>query len=103
MWRYQDNKNYYIARYNPLEKNFRVYKVVDGKRTQLESKEGLVIPAGKWIKLSIKQDGNKIECSIDGTKHLEATDDAFTKAGKVGLWSKADAVTNFDALSVTPK
>jgi hypothetical protein len=103
MWRYQDHKNYYIARYNPLEKNFRVYKVADGKRTQLETKEGLAIPAGKWIKLSITQEGNKITCSIDGTKHLEATDDTFPKAGKVGLWTKADAVTNFDTLEIAPK
>lgn len=32
VWRYQDNNNYYIARANPLEDNYRVYKVVAGKR-----------------------------------------------------------------------
>lgn len=35
VWRYQDENNYYIARVNPLENNFRVYKVIGGKRTQL--------------------------------------------------------------------
>src|SRR5262245_11548177 len=29
VWRYQDANNYYVARVNPLEDNFRVYKVVD--------------------------------------------------------------------------
>ena len=26
-------KNYYLGRYNPLEENFRVYKVVEGDRS----------------------------------------------------------------------
>src|ERR1700682_2960464 len=29
VWRAKDAKNYYLARYNPLEDNFRLYKVVD--------------------------------------------------------------------------
>ncbi len=37
VWRAKDSKNYYLARYNPLEDNFRVYKVQDGKRTQFQS------------------------------------------------------------------
>ena len=37
VWRYQDANNYYVARMNPLEDNYRVYKVVAGKRTQLGS------------------------------------------------------------------
>lgn len=35
VWRARDSKNYYIARYNPLENNFRVYKVEAGRRVQL--------------------------------------------------------------------
>ena len=37
VWRAKDKDNYYIARYNPLEDNFRVYKVEAGKRTQFQS------------------------------------------------------------------
>jgi hypothetical protein len=48
VWRYQDPNNYYIARFNPLEDNFRLYKVVNGKRQQLATKEGLKAPAGEW-------------------------------------------------------
>jgi 3-keto-disaccharide hydrolase len=96
VWRYQDQNNYYIARYNPLENNYRVYKVVAGKRTQLETKEGLKAPAGQWHTVSIRMAGNKIECSLNGRKYVEAKDDTFTKAGKVGLWTKADAQTYFD-------
>src|SRR5437016_4813772 len=34
VWRYQDNNNYYVCRVNPLEDNYRVYKVVNGKRSR---------------------------------------------------------------------
>jgi hypothetical protein len=40
--------------------------------------------------------GDAITCSLDGKKYLDAKDDTFTKAGKVGLWTKADARTSFD-------
>ena len=98
IWRCADANNYYVARYNPLESNYRLYKVVDGKRIQLATKEGLQAPAGEWHMLAIKMKGSAIECSLDGKKQLEAKDDAFTKAGKIGLWTKADAQTYFDKL-----
>jgi len=101
VWRYQDANNYYVARMNPLEDNFRVYKVVAGKRIQLETKEDLKVPAGEWHTLRIKQVGDKIECYLDGKKYLEATDNAIAKAGKVGLWTKADAQTYFDDFQAT--
>jgi hypothetical protein len=100
VWRYQDAKNYYVARYNPLEDNLRVYKVVNGVRMQLGTKEGLAFPAGEWHTLSITHDGKKITCAIDGKTHLEAEDDAIARAGRVGLWTKADAQTYFDELDV---
>src|SRR5262249_52971500 len=34
IWRVTDADNYYVCRFNPLEDNFRVYKVVKGKRSQ---------------------------------------------------------------------
>lgn len=100
VWRYQDADNYYIARMNPLEDNYRVYKVVAGKRIQLATKEGLKIPVGEWHTLQVTMKGEQIECSLDGKKTLEAKDGTFTKAGKIGLWSKSDAQTEFDGLMV---
>ncbi len=100
VWRYQDADNYYIARMNPLEDNYRFYKVVAGKRTQLAGKEGIKVPAGEWHTLRIRHVGDRIECDLDGKKLLDATDDTFTKAGKLGLWTKADARTYFDQFRV---
>jgi Domain of Unknown Function (DUF1080) len=103
VWRYQDNNNYYIARMNPLEDNFRVYKVVNGKRIQLATKEDLPVKAGEWHTITIKMAGDQIECSLDGKKYLEAKDDTFAKPGKIGLWSKADAQSYFDNLKISGK
>src|SRR6266404_3347594 len=96
VWRYQDNNNYYICRMNPLEDNYRVYKVVAGKRTQLGGKEGVKVPAGEWHKLKVEVKGNKMEGYLDGQKIWEIRDDTYQDAGKVGLWSKADAQSHFD-------
>lgn len=97
VWRFQDADNYYIARANPLENNFRVYKVVRGRRKQLGS-AGINIPSGQWHSIQIRMIGDHIECSYDGRKYLDVHDGTFAQNGKIGLWSKADAVTYFDDL-----
>src|SRR6266498_2135187 len=100
VWRYIDNNNYYIARCNPLEKNFRFYRVVNGNRKQLKSVKTDIGTSGEWFTMTIEMTGNKISCSLNGNKMIEATDDTYTKAGRVGLWSKADAQSYFDDLTV---
>jgi hypothetical protein len=103
VWRYRDADNYYICRMNPLEDNFRVYKVEDGKRRQFQTKEGLTVKAGEWHKLKVEMAGNHIQCYLDGQKLLDVSDDTFKDAGKVGLWSKSDAQTHFDSFEVRAK
>jgi hypothetical protein len=103
VWRYQDANNYYIARMNPLEDNFRVYKVVGGKRAKEFQSADVKVLSGEWHTLKVTMTGDHIECFLDGKKYLEAKDDTFTKAGKVGLWTKADAQTRFDQFTATGK
>lgn len=99
MWRVRDANNYYVCRYNPLESNFRVYVVKDGVRRQLAS--ALVETNGEaWHRIEVHHVGTKIVCSFDGKALLTVDDDTFTRGG-VGLWTKADARTSFDDLSVS--
>jgi len=95
VWRYLDENNYYIARANPLENNFRVYKVVDGNRKEMASAD-IMITSGEWHTIFVRVKGNQIECYYNGKKHLEVADDTFPDGGKIGLWTKADAMTYFD-------
>jgi hypothetical protein len=100
VWRFQDADNYYIARMNALADNYRFYKVVAGKRIQLATRENIKVPSGEWHTLRIRNIGDKIECDLDGKNLIEAIDDTFKRAGKVGLWTKADARTYFDQFRV---
>jgi hypothetical protein len=101
MWRVRDKNNYYIARFNPLENNFRIYYVRNGVRRMIASVK-IVLPAGKWHTLKIVQRGNRFEGYLNGKKLLQGTNEVFTKPGGVGLWTKADAVTSFDDFIVRP-
>jgi hypothetical protein len=99
VWRYIDNNNYYVARCNPLENNFRFYHVVKGNRIELKSVD-CTIKTGEWFTMTIEMNGNKISCSLNGNKMIEATDDTFKGAERVGLWTKADAQSYFNDLTI---
>ena len=101
LWRCTDENNYYVCRFNPLEDNFRLYKVIDGKRKQLATVKVETEP-GKWYTIRVTMIDFEIACYLDGKKLLEAEDAALTEAGVIGLWTKADAVTSFDDLTVKP-
>ena len=102
VWRYQDAKNYYVARFNPLEDNYRVYKVVNGRRVQLGSANAILSPKG-WHRIRVTMVGQRIRCYLNNRKLLEVEDGTFKSAGRIGLWTKADAVTFFDDLRATGK
>lgn len=101
VWRAKDAKNYYVVRYNPLEDNFRLYKVVDGKRTQIETAN--LAHSNGWFTLRVVMKGDRVECFYNGGKHLVANDATFTGPGKIGLWSKSDAQSLFDDLTLEEK
>lgn len=101
VWRAQDSQNYYIARYNPLEDNYRVYKVDKGRRIQLQSAD--IKHSDGWHTLRVTMEGDHIQCYYDGQKHLDVRDSTFQEAGAIGLWTKADAQSHFDDLTIAGK
>jgi hypothetical protein len=102
VFRLRDANNYYIVRANALENNYRLYHVVDGRRQQFAG-ANVNVGSGEWHELRVECVGNNITCYYDGEKKIEATDETFKEAGKVGLWTKADSVTYFDDLRVAAK
>jgi hypothetical protein len=110
VWRLKDANNYYIVRANALEGNVVLYKVQNGKRTDLPLKgqgrtygKKVAVPSGQWSELRIVATGNLFEVFLGGQKLYEVEDTTFPDAGKVGVWTKADSVTHFDDLRVTAK
>ncbi len=102
VFRLQDSNNYYIARANALEDNYRLYRVIKGSRRQFAG-SNFKVTSGEWHELKVECVGNKIICYYDSQKKIEATDDTFKEAGKIGLWTKADSLTYFDNLIVKAK
>jgi hypothetical protein len=110
VWRYQNEDNYYIVRANALEGNVVLYKVEKGKRTDLALKgEGRTygksakVPSGEWSTLRVTATGPRFEVFFNGQKLYEVEDTTFAQPGKVGVWTKADSVTQFDDLTVATK
>jgi hypothetical protein len=110
VWRLKDANNYYIVRANALEGNVVLYKVENGKRTDLPLKgEGRTygkkvgVPSSQWSELRVVATDNLFEAFLNGQKLYEVEDGTFPDAGKIGLWTKADSVTYFDDLRVTAK
>lgn len=110
VWRYQNQDNYYIVRANALEDNVVLYKVENGRRTDLPVKgEGRTygkkteVPASQWSTLRVVAAGRLFEVYLNGTKLYEVEDATFAQPGKVGVWTKADSVTQFDDLTVMTK
>lgn len=110
IWRYRDANNYYIVRANALEHNVVLYKVQNGRRTDLPLKgigrtygKKITVPSQQWSTLRVVATGALFEVFFNGQKLYEVEDATFPGAGKIGVWTKADSVTYFDNLSVTAK
>ena len=101
MWRVQNNNNYYVARFNPLEDNFCFYIVKNSHRYELASAD-IKLSKG-WHKMSIVQHGSNLKGYLDGKKLINCNDMQLNKSGGVGLWTKSDAATSFDDFTVTRK
>ena len=95
IWRVQDANNYYISRANALEDNVTIYHTINGKRVAFKN-INTKVTSGVWHTLRVDFEGNKFTVAFDGVKVIEATDESFANAGKVGVWTKADSVTLFD-------
>jgi hypothetical protein len=99
--RYRDENNYYVVRANALEDNVRLYRVVAGRRQQFAGWNGKVA-SQTWHTLAIEARGNRFQAFFDGKGVIDAQDDTFKDAGKLGVWTKADSVTYFAILAAKP-
>jgi len=97
VFRFADDK-YYVIRVNALENNFRLYDY-DGGRRQLATATVKPPALGQWHQLRILAVGDRIQGWLNAVALLDHRDARF-KAGRVGLWTKADSMTAFDAMVV---
>ncbi len=84
-----------------------MYKVEDGKRTDLPligkgKTYGVDVEAlgSGWNTLKLTVKNELFTVYLNDKEIFKVSDKTFTNAGKVGLWTKADAVTWFDDFQI---
>jgi hypothetical protein len=103
VWRYRDENNYYMARANALEKSVAVYRVENGRRSQVLAMARHNIPINAWSILKVSARGNRFQVYVDHRRILQGQDNTFSGPGGVGLLTVGDSVTYFDDFRVYPK
>jgi hypothetical protein len=91
---------YYVVRANALEDNFNLY-YYDRGRHQITGARVKAPALGQWHKLRIAAEGDHIKGWLNDQILIDHHDSRFT-SGHVGLWTKADSITAFDDLVVSP-
>ncbi len=91
MWDVKDRDNYLVARFNPLEDNFRFYTVTNGLRVERAS-SNIKLSSG-WHNMTIKVYMSRYRLYLDDKELLNFTFNS--QGGGVGVWTKSDALSSF--------
>jgi hypothetical protein len=100
VWRAVDAGNYYVARWNPIgQRKLVLFRVERSFRVQLQYAQ-VDADAAAWHTLSVTMKGKHVVVAFDGAERLDWSDDTFTSAGRVGVWTRSDASTSFDDFTI---
>jgi hypothetical protein len=91
---------YYVIRANALEANFNFYSY-DRRRHQIAGASVKAPALGQWHKLRITAAGDRIQGWLNDQALIDRRDSRFA-SGRIGLWTKADSITAFDDVTITP-
>lgn len=98
VFRFQDRKNYYFASVNTSTDKVSLVRVANGERQNMGTKT-LNLMNDKWYELRVTAKGMEIDVELNGDSVLSATDNTFM-AGRVGVFTRSNTVTNFDGFKV---
>lgn len=102
VWRWKNGDNYYVARANALEDNVTIYHTVNGSRRSFKN-TSVRVATNQWHTLRVDFQSQHFVVLFDGKNVIEADDSLITGSGAVGVWTKADSVTDFDDFSFGSK
>ena len=96
------NGDYLAVRFNGTEDNVVLWTFNSGKRSFVKrGVENVPLELGTWHELRVAVHGTQLQAFLDDKLNLEYTLPR-TIAGKVGLWSKTDSMTEFADFTVLP-
>jgi hypothetical protein len=99
VFRFQNASNFYVVRASALGRNLRFYKVVNGLRSDPLGPM-VDIAVNTWHTLAVQCRGNQITCWLDGQPVMPTLNDNTFSVGKIGFWTKSDAVSYFGAPTI---
>lgn len=111
VFRYKDDKNYYLVRADAHQGEVGIYRVENGTATPIHP-QGVPptvfsvkhhIPPNNWSILKVSVRGNRFQVYVNHRRLLQANDSSLSGAGKVGVVAVADCVTYFDDFRVYKK
>ena len=90
--------NYFVLRINALEDNFTLFEFINDRRFQRASVHRKIETA-EWYRIKAEISGQTLKGYLDDELLIEFTAERPLN-GYTGIWTKADSVTYFDALSI---
>jgi hypothetical protein len=103
VFNFQNASNFFVVRASALGHNLRCYPVING---ELNTPIGptMDIATNVWHALTVEREGNQLICSLDGVTAIKLVDIGDTKIpGKIGFWTKSDAVSYFGDTTIDYK
>jgi hypothetical protein len=104
VFRFQNASNFYVVRASALGHNVRFYKMVDGVRSDPIGPQ-IDIATNVWHTLAVSGQGNQFAFWFDDRLVMPPLQDNTFAGGKVGFWTKSDAVSYFSdpVIDYTPR
>jgi hypothetical protein len=100
VFHYKDPSNYYVMVASAKDESCTLYRVREGKRKKIDSKDVIVSPL-TWHELRVIFAKDSSTALVDGELTLGVKDSSFTTPGLVGLWTPAGSRIVFDTLRVS--
>ena len=98
----KQNGDYLAVRFNGTEDNLVLWTFNGGKRSFVtRGTENVPLELGTWHEIKVGVHGKQLTAYLDGKLLIEYAL-AEPVSGKVGLWSKTDSMSEFEAFTVTP-
>jgi hypothetical protein len=104
VFRFQNASNFYVFRTSALGHNARFYKMVDGVRSDPIG-PSVEIATNAWHTLAVQAQGNQFTFWFDDRLVMPPLQDNSFAEGKLGFWTKSDAVSYFcdTTINYTPR
>ncbi|HXJ41933.1 MAG TPA: hypothetical protein VNH18_21835 [Bryobacteraceae bacterium] len=111
VWRYQDDKNYYLLDFSATQKKISLYRVQNGVRQPVRirgARPGVFhlehdVKTGQWHLARVNFRGDGIKVYLGNRRLFEAEDSGLRGAGKTGVLTGGATVAAFDDFRIDKK